>query len=216
MKKDSMPIICPACQHSFDATRVVGRPRVIRKATDFREVYADNERVLPYCVAVCPACAYAGYPQWFDGREIDFAMKGLIASQLLWNLPWALTDPVERFHHALKCAEWDTLAPKELGDLALNGAWCAEEEGDREAERWFRREAIRHYDVALKRFDGVEPALRGAVTYLMGELYRRLDDLALSTAWFSQVANEATDDVNGKWVQRWAYEQRTDPKEFFT
>ena len=47
----------------------------------------------------------------------------------------------EKYEAAAKVAEWQGLEPRHVADLLLRAAWCCVDEGDVEAERYFRRKA---------------------------------------------------------------------------
>ena len=74
---------------------------------------------------------------------------------------------------------------RKLTDLLLRAAWCCVDEGDSEAERFFRRKAAWKFEEALGSFDGVGREERAVLTYLVGELWRRIGDLRFETegAW---------------------------------
>jgi uncharacterized protein (DUF2225 family) len=215
LMKTAIDLTCPACLQLFGSIKVSAMPKIVQKATDCREVYHANVRVLPYCVHLCEACGYAGYASAFRDHEIDVGTRSRIAQELEWNIDWAKRSTVEKFHHALKCAEWLDEPIKALGDLALNASWASFEENDAEAARYFRRAAAAHFDAALKQYDGVAARDRAGVTYIMGELYRRLGQQDLADQWYRQAEVESTTPAD-QWVSIWAVKQRTSPQEFFS
>ena len=68
---------------------------------------------------------------------------------------------------------------------------------------------------ALGSFDGVVADERAVLTYLVGELWRRVGDLTLATAWFNRVPPEVTDEPAQQWVLDAARQQRDCPREWF-
>ena len=56
-----------------------------------------------------------------------------------------------------------------------------------------RRKAAWKFEESLGSFDGVPRDERAVLTYLVGELWRRVGDIAQATAWFDRVANEILD-----------------------
>ena len=94
----------------------------------------------------------------------------------------------EKYEAAAKVAEWQGMEPRHVADLLLRAAWCCVDEGDVEAERFFRRKAAWKFEEALESFDGVARDERAVLTYLVGELWRRVGDTKLATAWFNRVA----------------------------
>ena len=88
-------------------------------------------------------------------------------------------------------------------------------EGDTEAERFFRRKAAWKFEEALSSFDGVAREERAVLTYLVGELWRRVGDERQAKEWFNHVASELTDASTQQWVQDAARQQRDCPREWF-
>ena len=100
----------------------------------------------------------------------------------VWNelAPQISTGAVlgsEKYEAAAKVAEWQALEPRHVADLLLRAAWCCVDEGDTEAERFFRRKAAWKFEEALSSFDGVAREERAVLTYLVGELWRRVGDV---------------------------------------
>ena len=89
------------------------------------------------------------------------------------------------------------------------------DESDTEAERFFRRKAAGRFADALDAYDGVPVEERAVITYLIGELWRRIGDDAQAQQWFARVAEEVTEPVAQSWVLEAADQQRTEPREWF-
>jgi hypothetical protein len=64
-------------------------------------------------------------------------------------------------------------------------------------------------------FDGVVRDERAVLTYLVGELWRRVGNTKLANAWLSRVASEITDVQTQQWVVDAARQQRDCPREWF-
>ena len=71
------------------------------------------------------------------------------------------------------------------------------------------------FEEALDSFDGVARDERAVLTYLVGELWRRVGDTKLSTAWFHRVVSEIVDAQTQQWVIDAARQQRDCPREWF-
>jgi hypothetical protein len=52
------------------------------------------------------------------------------------------------------------------------------------------------------------------ITYLVGELWRRIGDSSRATEWFNQVALEVTDPESQQWIVNLARQQRDEPREW--
>ena len=87
----------------------------------------------------------------------------------------------KKYEAAAKVAEWQGMESRHVADLLLRAAWCCVDEGDIEAERYFRRKAAWKFDEALGSFDGVAREERAVLTYLVGELWRRVGDTTVAT-----------------------------------
>jgi hypothetical protein len=53
------------------------------------------------------------------------------------------------------------------------------------------------------------------LTYLVGELWRRVGDTKQATEWFNRVASEVVDAHTQQWVIDAARQQRDCPREWF-
>jgi hypothetical protein len=121
----------------------------------------------------------------------------------------------EKYEAAANVAEWQDLEPRHVADLLLRAAWCCVDEGDVEAERYFRRKAAWAFERALETFDGAGGDERAVLTYLVGELWRRIGDLRQASDWFDRVEGEITDAEVQGWVLEAARQQKTSPREWF-
>ena len=138
----------------------------------------------------------------------------------VWNelAPAITTGSVsgsEKYEAAAKVAEWQGMEARHIADLLLRAAWCCVDEGDVEAERFFRRKAAWKFEEALSGFDGVPRDERAVLTYLVGELWRRVGDCRHSNIWFNRVANEIVDTTTQQWVLDASRQQRDCPREWF-
>jgi hypothetical protein len=71
------------------------------------------------------------------------------------------------------------------------------------------------FEEALSAYDGVPREERAILTYLVGELWRRIGDSRKAAEWFEVVPNEVTDLQNQQWVIDAADQQRLNPREWF-
>ena len=208
-------LTCPVCENAFRSQTVVATNAFGGKRTDFHE-RAAGMQPLPYFVHMCTHCGYAGVERDFSeqidlGDEIRDRVWSDLATALLRELPSGSL----KYDHAAKVAEWQGNDPRYLADLYLRAAWCCVDERDIEAERYFRRKAAARFAEALEQFDGVAIEERAVITYLIGELWRRIgnDDRALE--WFDKVPDEVTEPVAQAWVLEVAQQQRESPREWF-
>ena len=206
---------CPVCENRFRSQAVVSTNSFGGKRTDFHERAAGTQP-LPYLVHTCNRCGYTG-------AERDFTEEAEVTPVLrehVWNelAPAIAKTPMtgsEKYEAAAKVAEWQGLEPRHVADLLLRAAWCCVDEGDIEAERFFRRKAAWAFEEALNAWDGVAREERAVLTYLVGELWRRVGDAGSARDWFNRVPNEIVDQSTQQWVLDAARQQRDCPREWF-
>lgn len=209
---------CPVCETRFRSQAVISTNSFGGKRTDFHERAAGTQP-LPYLVHMCDQCGYTGAERDFT-EEAD--VTPVVREHVWTELAPALTAPrpgavlgSEKYEAAAKVAEWQGLEPRHVADLLLRAAWCCVDEGDVEAERFFRRKAAWAFERSLDAFDGVAREERAVLTYLVGELWRRVGDAAAARAWFDRVPGEVLDPSTQQWVLDAARQQRDCPREWF-
>lgn len=206
---------CPICDKNFKSQEVVATNAFGGKRTDFH-VRAIGVQPTPHLVHICPQCGYAGK----DDRFAEDAVPTSDVAEHVWSelaprLTGAPLSGSERYEFAATIALWSGGPSVELGDLYLRAAWCCVEEGDVEAERYFRRHAAWSFERALAEWEGVEREARALLTYLVGELWRRIGDDARAHEWFDRVPDEITDPATQQWLVDIARRQKDDPREWF-
>lgn len=209
---------CPVCETRFRSQAVISTNSFGGKRTDFHERAAGTQP-LPYLVHMCDQCGYTGAERDFT----DEADVTPVVREHVWTeLAPALTLPrpgavlgSEKYEAAAKVAEWQGLEPRHVADLLLRAAWCCVDEGDVEAERYFRRKAAWAFECSLDAYDGVAREERAVLTYLVGELWRRAGDVAAARAWFDRVPGEVLDAATQQWVLDASRQQRDCPREWF-
>lgn len=205
---------CPICGNSFQSQAVVTTNAFGGKRTDFHERAAGTQP-LPYLVHMCSRCGYSGGERDFNQEaEVSPLLKEHVLNELAPCVTLASTGS-SKYEAAAKVAEWQGVDERQVADLLLRAAWCCVDEGDIEAERYFRRHAAWMFEKALGRFDGVPTDERAVLTYLVGELWRRIGDLGQSRDWFDRVTDEIVDPASQHWIAAAADQQRTDPQEWF-
>jgi uncharacterized protein len=207
-------LICPVCGNNFQSQAVVSTNAFGGKRTDFHERAAGTQP-LAYLVHMCGRCGYSGGESDFNSEdEISPLLKEHVLNELTPSVSFFVTGSA-KYEAAAKVAEWQGVDERTIADLLLRAAWCCVDEGDTEAERYFRRHAAWKFERALGKYDAVADEERAILTYLVGELWRRVGDLAQARTWFDRVQDEATDRDDQRWVIAAAEQQRTDPQEWF-
>jgi uncharacterized protein len=206
---------CPVCGNEFASQAVLSTNSFGGKRTDFHERAAGTQP-LPYFVHMCSRCGYTGSERDF-GEEADVGplLKEHVWDELAPRLPSGAVSGSDKYDFAARVAVWQGCEPRRVADLYLRAAWCCVDEGDVEAERYYRRHAAWMFERSLGTFDGVEREERAVLTYLIGELWRRVGDDEQAAGWFDRVADEVVDTPVQKWVVDAARQQRTCPREWF-
>ncbi len=205
---------CPICRNSFQSQAVVSTNTVGGKRTDFHE-HAAGTQPLAYLVHMCDECGYLGGERDFTGvTEVSPLVKEHVLNELA---PWAPASASSsaKYEAAAKVAEWQGLEARQIADILLRAAWCCVDEDDIEAERYFRRLSAWTFEEALGSYDGVATDERAILTYLVGELWRRVGDTRQARDWFDRVPDEITDPEGQHWILAAVDQQRTDPQEWF-
>jgi uncharacterized protein (DUF2225 family) len=208
-------LACPVCCRTFSSQTVLPGNVSGRKRTDFHQ-QPVGVQPLPYLVHSCPTCGYSGSDDDFgtDAR-VDPATVANVWGELTPKVAVGPLTGSEKYELAAKVATWQRGEPLEIGDLLLRAAWCCVEEGDIEAERYFRRLAARKFEEALTTWGSIQEDRRAVVTYLIGELWRRVGDTKRAVQWFDRVPSEIVAPLAQRWVLKAALVQRDKPREWF-
>ncbi len=206
---------CPVCETRFRSQSVISTNSFGGKRTDFHERAAGTQP-LPFLIHTCSRCGYSGSERDFtEETEVTPGLRERVWNELAPALTSAAVSGSEKYDAAAKVADWQGMEPRHVADLLLRAAWCCVDEGDTEAERYFRRKAAWKFEEALESFDGVVREERAVLTYLVGELWRRIGDLTLATRWFDRVSNEVVETSTQQWVLDASRQQRDCPREWF-
>jgi uncharacterized protein (DUF2225 family) len=218
-------LCCPVCATRFRSQAVVATNAFGGRRTDFHERAAGTQP-LAYLVHMCNRCGYAGSEADFgDDTDLSATLKARVWSELAPTVGClsrgtgrSVVPGWAKYEAAAKVETWQGGDPRAIGDCYLRAAWCCVEEDDIEAERYFRRKAAWMFAEALSSFDGVPREERAVLTYLVGELWRRIGDVRAAARWFDKVPGEVTTGgtaAAAEWVVEAARQQRESPREWF-
>ena len=209
-------LVCPVCDNHFRSQSVLATNSFGGKRTDFHE-RAAGAQPLPYLVHSCTACGYSGVAHSFaEGTEVSPEVRSQVLTVLTPRMAkQGLESASERYEAAARVAEWKGEHPRHIADLLLRAAWCCVDDDDHEGERFFRRAAALRFEEALGVPGSVPAAERAVLTYLIGELWRRIGDTRGAADWFARVESEILDPADQHWVLDAARQQRDAPREWF-
>ncbi len=214
-KLSHIQLSCPICLNEFSSRAVMSTNSFGGKRTDFH-ARAMGAQPLPYMIHTCSKCGYTGTEREF-GEEVELSdtIKEHVWDELAPKVPDGPMTGSDKYEFAAKVAIWQGAGARAIAELLLRAAWCCVDEDDIEAERYFRREAAWVFERALATYDGVDRDERAALTYLVGELWRRVGDLKRARRWFELVPGEITSQYGQQWILDAARQQRDDPREWF-
>lgn len=205
---------CPVCGNSFHSQAVETTNAFGGKRTDFHELAAGTQP-LAYLIHMCVECGYSGGEKDFDTEgEVSPLLKEHVLNELAPRVPISPLGSA-KYEAAAKVAEWQGMDARGIAELQLRAAWCCVDEDDVEAERYFRRHAAWTFERALAEYDGVPAEDRATLTYLIGELWRRIGDLKQARLWFEKVSDEVVDSDTQYWIVAAAEQQTVNPQEWF-
>lgn len=214
----SIELTCPVCEEKIHSQAILSTNSFGGKRTDFHERAAGTQP-LPYFVHVCSYCGYAGSEISFerDAQDLGTLEKDQIRELMApFISPNRVLNGSDKYEMAARVATVTGSSDyRWIADLYLRAAWCCVDEGDTEAERFFRRKSADYFELALDDFGAVPDADRAVLTYLTGELWRRIGDKAKAAEWFDKVESEVIDRSTQQWIIDAARQQRDAPREWF-
>jgi len=206
-----MRFTCPVDGEVFEDS-VVASTNQMGAHTDFKPV-VGGLFPFPFFVHACPKCGFAGSEEDF-AADFDEDFKDWVKSELGRELRSGELYGGLKYVLAARCAERLGKPGSEVADLYLRGAWCAQEEEAPELEKRCRREAAVRFEQALQA-GAIDAGERASITYLVGELQRRLGNAQEAALWFDRVNGEIVDRAEQAWLARAAVMQKQSPVEVF-
>ena len=204
---------CPICATWFASRAVAESGAVAGTRTDFHR-RIDEPQPLAYEVHMCSGCGFAALEEEFGTDDVSTQSVGGPPSDRGSLATCQTIVASEKYEAAAAIADRRGAGPRAVADLLVRAAWCCVDEGDVEAERYFRRKAAGALESALSRYDEVPRDERAVLTYLVGELWRRVGDAARAAAWFERVGEEVSDPRAQCWIVALALQQRNRPREW--
>lgn len=191
---------CPVCQAHFQG-KIVDSVSHQGQDSDFFPHYV-GENPLPFFLLQCPQCNYCAYPDDFSKESQAKALKTTSkAIREILDQPLIKKLPVDarRYYLAGKLYEEQKRNPYHIANLYLRGSWCCRKDGDRRAEIELQQLGVRFFRAAVEHSTLENPDNLPVVTYLIGELYRRLEDKSAAREWFGSV-EEVIFDGEQQWL----------------
>jgi len=180
--------------------------------TDFKPIVGGSFP-FPYYIHICPECGYTGTKDDFE-EDVEPELRNKILKYLSPLIEDKVPEGAEKYEYAAWCAQWRGAGPTDIADLYLKAAWCSQEEKDPEGERAYRERALEFFKIALE-LGVVSKKERAMITYLIGELYRRIGKRGEADLWFERVPVEMVNEEEQRWILKAAEQQKNNPRESF-
>lgn len=186
-------IICPVCNSTFHQKVVkVKSPRIISKDSDF---FIRYKAINPYFydVWICNSCGYSSLKSEF------FKLRDFQKNKILENISpkWSkknypailnVDNAIERYKLALITSNIINKRATISAIITLKLAWMYRLKKDSNLETFFLEKSLACFLDAF--YNDPFPIFglqRDGLTYLIGDLYKRLNDNKNAILWFSQV-----------------------------
>jgi uncharacterized protein (DUF2225 family) len=181
--------ICPVCEAHF-AVNSVASCGSHGADSDFRPHYWGSDP-LENLVHSCAECGFSGYSEdYLEGVPESVIRK---IRKFLTPRLRDLAKPNSGFYKYEFLAliyEWEDRPSLQVGDSFLKASWVARKCGNRDKERLYQREAVRRFEEALEIGECEESEERAIVSYLVGELHRRLNRKRRAETWYHRAREE--------------------------
>ncbi|MGF1505005.1 MAG: DUF2225 domain-containing protein [Anaerolineae bacterium] len=208
-------INCPCCGESFEIQLLTSTNTFGVRTTDLY-VGAGGFQPILIVIACCPTCGYSS--EGYTLREADPvepAIKEKVFAELKPQVADGVPPPAGQWAFAAQIAEWRGEPDMAVADAWLRAAWAAAQSARTppEQEAAYRRQAITFFQRALQADPPPDNAL--ILTYLVGELYRRVGHTEQAEAWFNEAITmaEHASQPDASQLADLARQQRDAPKE---
>jgi uncharacterized protein len=182
-------VTCPLCKRNYTTKKVLSKAiRTERVEGDFYAVYEDVNPIY-YYVNVCVDCGFS-FMEKTEPKIAQYVRDNYKREVLSrWNprdycVGRSIKEAIVAYKLAIFCAQYIGEASRTVGGLCLHLAWLYRELGQQEEFR-FLRDALDCYLDAYETDRSIESD--GKITYLIGELSRRLGDAKAAVRFFNLV-----------------------------
>lgn len=193
---------CPVCDNNFNTKKVrTSRLRLLQRDKDFLSYY-NAENPIKYNIFVCPKCGYANYESQF--HEIRSSQVDLIKENI--SIKWKKRDfggvrtldkAIESYKLALINETVLNSSKLKLGNTCLNLGWLYRlKEIEKEEKRFLalaRDNFIESYNFESLSGTNMDDS---KLSYLIGELSRRIGDNEEAISWFNTCLSLASTRMN--------------------
>lgn len=200
---------CPCCSGRFDAY-ILGSTNILGRYTDFRLITGGTPFIF-YIIQSCPSCGFTWDSDDFEEVNLPDVLKDKIKRSISPKLEREPLTPQRK--HAIHAQIYELMeaSPLHIAGAYLHASWCCVYNDSVDEEREYRKKAIEHLQSALLAKEVVQEDERARLTYLIGELYRRIDDINHAHIWFDKVKRATVDSKARSWLLNLAEQQKNAP-----
>ena len=186
---------CPICEKNFTLTKTRGQSIPVKTDTDFYTSYNSEINPYYYAIWVCSHCGFAAHedrfftllePQreklkkYLAGRQVNLDLGG----------PRTWEQAVTSHKLAIHFANMVSLQASHIASLALRLAWLYREKEMANEEQDMLRKAVESYKMAfLKEKMPIGNLTEVTLTYLIGELLRRIGNIDEALSYLGRVVS---------------------------
>ncbi|MBE9143933.1 DUF2225 domain-containing protein [Planktothrix mougeotii] len=203
---------CPCCHRKITILDLGSTNSFGRQYTDFHS-QTMGYAPMPILMNTCPDCGFSGYNKDFK-NPLDETLKSQICTVITPLCQVETLNAGRRYELYGKIRQLAGDNVWELGNNYLQGAWAAFDEGT-DNEAYLRRLALEYFREALVQ-NLVPLEQEATITYLIGELYRRIGEIEAANTWFNKVIQRAQTDESWQQMAQFATQQRDHPQEVFS
>ncbi len=201
---------CPCCGEETDVSILTSTNTFGGQLSDFHTM-SVGWPPLPLQMSTCGNCGFSGYASDFAQPSLAEDLKAKIRQNITPMLSQQGLGAGRRYELYALIREMAGDDEWAMANHYLRAAWAAFDEGTSN-ERAYREFAL-HFFLQAHKKNIIPQADLPAITYLIGELYRRLGDQEKAAEWFNQVEARAQQDPGWKKMAEFAVRQRDNPQE---
>jgi uncharacterized protein (DUF2225 family) len=202
-------VTCAICHHPYKTKKVRSRfIRAVRSDSDFCSYYEDEENSpLLYYVSVCPQCGYSvsdEFSSYFPPKSMD-AIKESITTQWVtksYGEKRSLKLAIETYKLAIYCATLKKEKHVVLAGLYMRLVWLYRKAKVHEQELRFMKLAVSEYVKSYSSGDFTSTDMSETkLLYLIGDLYKRLEDDKLAMVYLSKVIHQKEEKLEKRIIE---------------
>ena len=180
---------CPVCEARF-AVQTVHSCGSHGADSDFRPHYWGQDPLESF-VHACYECGFSGYAEDYREGVTEIVIRKIrkFLSPRTRDLKRA-GAAFFKYEFLALIYEWEDRSSIEVGDSFLKASWVARARENREKERLYQREAVRRYEEALEIGECQDQSQRAVISYLVGDLHRRLNRRRRAETWYHRAREE--------------------------